>query len=116
MAAGALAGIGEHVLMFPVDTIKTRMQALAHPGQQVRWRARVAALFTAPPPSSHLTAAPLPPPPQLHTSLGRALSAVLRREGVPGLYRGVSAMALGAGCAAAAAASRRRLSKPFRAK
>jgi hypothetical protein len=27
--------VGEHVCMFPVDTIKTRMQALAHPGQQV---------------------------------------------------------------------------------
>jgi hypothetical protein len=26
--------------MFPVDTIKTRMQALAHPGQQVSWSAR----------------------------------------------------------------------------
>ena len=36
MMAGAVAGIGEHVAMFPVDTVKTRMQALAHPGQQVR--------------------------------------------------------------------------------
>ena len=34
MLAGAIAGILEHTLMFPVDTIKTRMQALAHPGQQ----------------------------------------------------------------------------------
>ena len=34
MLAGAVAGILEHTLMFPVDTIKTRMQALAHPGQQ----------------------------------------------------------------------------------
>lgn len=67
MVAGAVAGMGEHVAMFPVDTIKTRMQALAHPGQQ------------------------------LHTSVGRALSNVLRREGVAGLYRGVGAMALGAG-------------------
>lgn len=36
MAAGAVAGITEHVAMYPVDTIKTRMQALAHPGQRVR--------------------------------------------------------------------------------
>lgn len=34
MLAGAVAGILEHTLMFPVDTIKTRMQALSHPGQQ----------------------------------------------------------------------------------
>ncbi|PSC73762.1 mitochondrial carrier [Micractinium conductrix] len=67
MMAGAVAGIGEHVAMFPVDTVKTRMQALAHPGQQ------------------------------LHTSVGTALRNILRREGVAGLYRGVAAMALGAG-------------------
>lgn len=36
MAAGAAAGIMEHVAMYPVDTIKTRMQALSHPGQRVR--------------------------------------------------------------------------------
>lgn len=35
MIAGAVAGMGEHLAMFPVDTVKTRMQALAHPGQQV---------------------------------------------------------------------------------
>jgi solute carrier family 25 iron transporter 28/37 len=36
MVAGAVAGTMEHTLMFPIDTIKTRMQALSHPGQQVR--------------------------------------------------------------------------------
>lgn len=35
MVAGAVAGISEHITMFPVDTIKTRMQALGHPGQRV---------------------------------------------------------------------------------
>ena len=35
MLAGAIAGTLEHTLMFPVDTIKTRMQALSHPGQRV---------------------------------------------------------------------------------
>ncbi|KAH7624542.1 hypothetical protein Ndes2526B_g00743 [Nannochloris sp. 'desiccata'] len=67
MVAGAMAGMGEHLAMYPVDTVKTRMQALAHPGQQ------------------------------LHTSLVRAMSGVLRREGVPGFYRGATAMAIGAG-------------------
>ena len=35
LLAGAVAGVAEHAVMFPVDTIKTRMQALAHPGQRV---------------------------------------------------------------------------------
>lgn len=35
MLAGAVAGITEHTAMYPVDTIKTRMQALSHPGQRV---------------------------------------------------------------------------------
>lgn len=54
MMAGAMAGIGEHIAMFPVDTVKTRMQALAHPGQQaskdhrrsLRARKNVVTIFT----------------------------------------------------------------------
>lgn len=69
MAAGALAGIAEHVAMFPVDTVKTRMQALAHPGQR---------LHGAP----------------LHL----AISSIVRREGFFSLYRGVYAVAASAGC------------------
>jgi hypothetical protein len=34
---------------------------------------------------------------QLHSSVVTALRNVLRREGAAGLYRGVAAMALGAG-------------------
>ena len=34
---------------------------------------------------------------QLHNTLRQALSAILRREGLGGLYRGATAMALGAG-------------------
>eukprot|EP00882_Tetradesmus_deserticola_P013489 GHRQ01014321.1.p1 GENE.GHRQ01014321.1~~GHRQ01014321.1.p1 ORF type:complete len:147 (+),score=49.55 GHRQ01014321.1:800-1240(+) len=67
MLAGAAAGVTEHTAMYPVDTIKTRMQALSHPGQR------------------------------LHGSVVRALRAVVRREGVAGLYRGVGAVAWGAG-------------------
>lgn len=40
MVAGAVAGMGEHLAMYPVDTIKTQMQALAAPGQQVHWGQR----------------------------------------------------------------------------
>ena len=67
MMAGAVAGMGEHMVMYPIDTIKTRMQALAHPGQQ------------------------------LHTSLTRAIRSARHREGIRGLYKGVTAVALGAG-------------------
>ncbi|KAJ9517047.1 hypothetical protein QJQ45_002565 [Haematococcus lacustris] len=48
MIAGAVAGTVEHVAMYPVDTIKTRMQALSHPGQR---------LFA----ETSSTVAPLPP-------------------------------------------------------
>ena len=51
-----------------------------------------------------LPAPPTPRPPphllpllQLHSSVATALRAVMRREGAAGLYRGVTAMALGAG-------------------
>ena len=33
MASGAVAGMAEHMLMYPVDTVKTRMQALGPTGQ-----------------------------------------------------------------------------------
>lgn len=35
MIAGSVAGVVEHTAMYPVDTVKTRMQALSHPGQRV---------------------------------------------------------------------------------
>jgi solute carrier family 25 iron transporter 28/37 len=59
--------MGEHMVMYPVDTIKTRMQALAHPGMQ------------------------------LDKSLARAIKSARHREGIRGLYKGVTAVALGAG-------------------
>ena len=34
LVSGATAGIAEHIAMYPVDTVKTRMQALGHPGQR----------------------------------------------------------------------------------
>jgi solute carrier family 25 iron transporter 28/37 len=68
MVAGAAAGIAEHVAMFPIDTVKTRAQALAHPGQRLRGG-----------------------------TVASAVASIIRREGFKGLYGGVSAVAVGAG-------------------
>ena len=68
MIAGAVAGTVEHTAMYPVDTIKTRMQALGHPGQRLH-----------------------------RLSLAEALRTALKREGIAGLYKGVGAVAAGAG-------------------
>mmetsp|Transcript_38288 Transcript_38288/g.83293 ORF Transcript_38288/g.83293 Transcript_38288/m.83293 type:complete len:431 (-) Transcript_38288:553-1845(-) len=73
MIAGAIAGMTEHVAMFPVDTIKTRMQA----DPTLVQRAAGA--------QDHYATVP------------RAVRQILRTEGALGMYRGVSAMALGAG-------------------
>ncbi|KAK9280664.1 hypothetical protein L1049_014361 [Liquidambar formosana] len=66
MIAGSIAGSVEHMAMFPVDTIKTRMQALG---------------------SCPIKSA----------SVRQALGSILKTEGPAGLYRGIGAMALGAG-------------------
>ena len=71
MASGALAGAAEHTAMFPVDTIKTRMQAAAGGG------------------GTYVDAM---------RSVVRGASGVSRAlASVRGLYRGVSAAGLGAG-------------------
>ena len=68
MAAGAVAGMAEHMMMYPVDTVKTRMQALGHPGQGLHG-----------------------------ASVLRAMRVIVAREGLGGLFKGLGAMALGAG-------------------
>ncbi|KAJ7964256.1 Mitochondrial carrier protein [Quillaja saponaria] len=66
MIAGSIAGCVEHMAMFPVDTVKTHMQALGScPIKSVGVR--------------------------------QALQSILKSEGPSGLYRGIGAMALGAG-------------------
>ncbi|GJP32908.1 hypothetical protein CLOM_g17492 [Closterium sp. NIES-68] len=114
----------EHMAMFPVDTIKTRMQALA-----TTIPSAPSAAFSAPPPPS--------PSPSALSSLSslaaprtaaaasscayqstctaarsasaaaqtlsrsptirNAVSSILKTEGAAGLYRGIAAMGLGAG-------------------
>mmetsp|Transcript_13534 Transcript_13534/g.27665 ORF Transcript_13534/g.27665 Transcript_13534/m.27665 type:complete len:264 (-) Transcript_13534:953-1744(-) len=68
MLAGALAGMVEHTLMFPVDTIKTRMQAYTGVGQ-----------FS----------------PTVGTV--RAVQGIVAAEGAGVLWRGITAVALSAG-------------------
>ena len=72
MVAGAVAGMVEHLAMFPLDTVKTRMQAVPHGGASIAHAMN-------------------------YGTMRAAVSTVLGQEGVRGLYRGVNAMALGAG-------------------
>jgi len=67
MFAGALAGITEHAVMFPVDSIKTRMQVFA---------TNQAAIYTG---------------------VGNAFSRIASTEGMRALWRGVNSVILGAG-------------------
>lgn len=66
MLAGSLAGVTEHVCMFPIDTIKTRMQTASVPGA----------------PS--------------YTNVIRAIKDITKTEGFSRLYRGVPVTFLGA--------------------
>ncbi|PON42496.1 Mitochondrial carrier protein [Parasponia andersonii] len=69
MIAGSIAGSVEHTAMFPVDTLKTRMQALSGSGSL-----------------------PIRP-----VGVRQALNSILKLEGPSVLYRGIGAMGLGAG-------------------
>jgi len=67
MLAGSVAGMVEHMAMFPVDLVKTRMQMLESAGG-----------FR-------------------HRGVYRAFFSIVKKEGPLGLYRGIGAMGLGAG-------------------
>ncbi|OMO97650.1 Mitochondrial carrier protein [Corchorus olitorius] len=82
MIAGSIAGSIEHMAMFPVDTLKTRMQALGASSCSVQ-----------------------------HVGVRQALGSILKLEGPSGLYRGIAAMGLGAGPAHAVYFSVYELSK-----
>lgn len=77
MVAGSVAGMAEHMAMFPVDTLKTRMQTVA-----------VSATSSC--------------CPRGQPNVGRLLTSIVRSEGPSGLYRGIAAIGLGAGPAHAA--------------
>ncbi|KAJ7583423.1 mitochondrial carrier domain-containing protein [Mycena floridula] len=67
MLAGALAGITEHVVMYPIDSIKTRMQVFS---------------------SS---------PSAIYSGVGNAFTRISSTEGMRALWRGVWSVVLGAG-------------------
>ncbi|OAX43919.1 mitochondrial carrier [Rhizopogon vinicolor AM-OR11-026] len=67
MLAGAMAGITEHAVMFPIDSIKTRMQVFATS------------------------------PAAVYTGIGNAFTRISSTEGMRALWRGVSSVILGAG-------------------
>ncbi|KAF8311357.1 mitochondrial carrier [Clavulina sp. PMI_390] len=67
MLAGALAGISEHAVMFPVDSIKTRMQ-----------------VFSASPAA-------------VYSGIGNAFTRISSTEGSRALWRGVASVIAGAG-------------------
>lgn len=67
MLAGSVAGMVEHMAMFPVDLVKTRMQMLESAGG-----------FG-------------------HRGVYKAFFSIVKKEGPMGLYRGIGAMGLGAG-------------------
>ncbi|KDN52301.1 putative MRS4-protein of the mitochondrial carrier family [Tilletiaria anomala UBC 951] len=67
MIAGALAGVSEHAVMFPVDVVRTRMQVLA--------------------------AAPA----ATYSGVAEAFSRISTAEGARALWRGVTSVILGAG-------------------
>lgn len=67
LAAGALAGVMEHCVMYPVDCVKTRMQSLR------------------------------PPPNARYRNICHAMTSMMKKEGLLTPTRGMSIVALGAG-------------------
>ena len=94
MLSGALAGTTEHCAMFPLDTIKTRMQTATTSavagatlgGSTVRSQSWI-------PRSGTTILSTINPV----ASIRAAASGVVRSHGVAGLYRGVAAVGIGAG-------------------
>ena len=96
MLSGALAGTTEHCAMFPLDTIKTRMQTATTSAVA---GATLGGSTTVPSQSSarwipRLTTIPSRGP---VASIRAAANGVVGSHGVAGLYRGVAAVGIGAG-------------------
>ena len=86
MFAGAFAGTMEHTVMFPVDTVKTRMQLVAAASSS---SSASSASLTSSSTSSSIN--------MIKSTIPNAIRSILKTDGVKGLYRGVVAGGLGAG-------------------
>ena len=89
MFAGAFAGTMEHTVMFPVDTVKTRMQLVAAASSSSS--ASLSSSLTS---SSSSTSSSIN---MIKSTIPNAIRSILKTDGVKGLYRGVVAGGLGAG-------------------
>nr|XP_054765623.1 mitoferrin-2-like [Lytechinus pictus] len=67
LIAGAFAGMAEHCVMYPFDSVKTRMQSIK------------------------------PSPNAIYKNVFNGLTTIIRNEGANGTVRGINAVALGAG-------------------
>lgn len=85
MFAGAFAGTMEHTVMFPVDTVKTRMQLVAAASSSSSSSASLTSSST----TSSIN--------MIKSTIPNAIRSILKTDGVKGLYRGVVAGGLGAG-------------------
>ncbi len=86
MFAGAFAGTMEHTVMFPVDTVKTRMQLVAAAASSSSSAASSSSLTSS---TSSIN--------MIKSTIPNAIRSILKTDGVKGLYRGVVAGGLGAG-------------------
>lgn len=86
MFAGAFAGTMEHTVMFPVDTVKTRMQLVAAASSS---SASSSSLTSSTSSSSSIN--------MIKSTIPNVIRSILKTDGVKGLYRGVVAGGLGAG-------------------
>ena len=91
LCAGAFAGTMEHTVMFPVDTIKTRMQ-LAIVGGGSAATTTTTSVGGGGGANININNNAM-----VKSTIRRAITSILKTDGVKGLYRGVVAGGLGAG-------------------
>lgn len=97
MLSGAIAGTTEHCAMFPLDTIKTRMQTAA--GGAAAARAAAASGATSGGAAAVAASAYQQTAPRavVGGAMRDVAGSLMRTEGIAGLYRGVAAVGIGAG-------------------